>query len=204
MTTTPISSRRRQERGAAFVEALIVISFLILSFFGLIFFREFYMTELLAMRTARAGVLAYAEIGCEDDVLTPGSWLDQDIGTLIAGQPTKGEDDAVPEQQPKDERGAPVAAQTQGNESTEVMSRVNGKANGLSSGGDGILNVTASSEFSGEVWVGTQDRSLLSSGEKKTVFEKTATSMSILSCTDPPRDEVEDLIDYIAGIFKGF
>jgi Tfp pilus assembly protein PilX len=52
-------ARRARARGAVMVEALIVISLLILGFIGLAFFREYYVKSLVASRLARGSILVY-------------------------------------------------------------------------------------------------------------------------------------------------
>lgn len=61
-------SPRRRARGAAFVEALVVISVFILFLMGTIFFRELYVKKLTTMRVARAGAMAHAMAACKPDI----------------------------------------------------------------------------------------------------------------------------------------
>jgi len=59
---------RHAQRGAAMVEAIIVIVFFILSFTGLVYFHKLYLTKVRTTRVSRAATLHDAIIGCKGDV----------------------------------------------------------------------------------------------------------------------------------------
>jgi len=67
---------RRRRRGAVFVEAVIIITSLVLFLMGMMFFRRVYNSKLFVMRAARGATLAYAMGGCK--VNEPKAWLDKD------------------------------------------------------------------------------------------------------------------------------
>ena len=63
--------RRAGKRGAVMVEALIVISLLILGFMGLVFFRGYYEKTLQATRLARGSIIVYSMTGCTENTNEP-------------------------------------------------------------------------------------------------------------------------------------
>jgi hypothetical protein len=56
--------RRATERGAAMVEAIVVMPVLILVFVGMSYFHHLYKKQLLVMRLARVAAVAYGMSGC--------------------------------------------------------------------------------------------------------------------------------------------
>jgi hypothetical protein len=62
------AKRRASERGAVFVEAIIVITFFIIAFTGVTFFHQLYVGKLRVTRLSRAATLHYAIIGCQGDI----------------------------------------------------------------------------------------------------------------------------------------
>jgi len=73
---SPSLRSRRQRRGAVFVEAVIIITSLVLFLMGMMFFRRVYYNKLFVMRAARGATLAYAMGGCKAN--EPKSWLKND------------------------------------------------------------------------------------------------------------------------------
>ncbi len=61
-----LAKRPSRTRGAAFVEAVIVISFFILALSGIVYFKTLYRTKIRASRIARASTIQYAMIGCPE------------------------------------------------------------------------------------------------------------------------------------------
>jgi hypothetical protein len=182
-----IQRSRRAERGAALIEALIVISTLMVCFLVLIFFRELYMRHLMAARTARAGVLAYAQVGCEGD--SPADWLgSDDLGRLSAGQANPSTSEAIPE-------GAMQRAADADDRATKVMGEIKGTT---TEGGEGFLNKTIDTEVTGDVWVGNEG-DLFS--EPTTVFESPVRWSSTVSCADPVRGGFDGAADYMKDAF---
>lgn len=70
--------RRRQGRGAVFVEAVIIISCFVLFLIGLLFFRDLFLKKLRLARVARASAIAYSMGGCTDN--DPSAWAKADLG----------------------------------------------------------------------------------------------------------------------------
>jgi hypothetical protein len=167
------------------VEALIVISFLILGFMGLVFFRGYYTKTLVATRLARGSILAYSMTGCGDSN-HPRTWIgNRDLASLTAAAP----DGAS---QPAQSDKPPATASEEGGS-------VLGRLPGLSGDGGGILNPISTSDLTGRV------RVLTSSGAfspERTVFNQQVRARSFVSCGDPIRDgDFGDVLSYISGIF---
>jgi len=76
--------RKSRERGAVFVEALVVCAFFVTCFIGLVFFRELYANKLHVSRLARASALNYAMSACRS---TPGAGLEGDLPKKPVGGP---------------------------------------------------------------------------------------------------------------------
>lgn len=180
--------RRRlgRERGAILVEALIVISFLIMGFMGLIFFRAYYTKTLAATRLARGSILVYSMTGCGDSN-HPRVWIGtSDLASLNAAAPGGGSEPA--------QSGRPAATAT--DEGGSVMSRIPG----LSGDGSGIMNPITVSDLTGHVRVFTSGGLL---GRDRTAFENGVRARSFVSCGDPIRDgDFSDVLSYISGIFR--
>ncbi|HVH42030.1 MAG TPA: hypothetical protein VM925_06790 [Labilithrix sp.] len=70
--------RRSSKRGAIMVEAIIVISFFILCFASVGYFRALYTRKLEAQRLARAAAIAHAMGACNSD---PRAAVRSDLGT---------------------------------------------------------------------------------------------------------------------------
>lgn len=67
---------RRAQRGAVFVEAIIVVSFFTLCFLGVVYFREVYLAKMRVQRLARASAMAHAMGACDGD---PKAGLEKDL-----------------------------------------------------------------------------------------------------------------------------
>ena len=63
--------RRAPRRGAIMIEALVVISFFVLCFLGVGYFRQLYVQKLHVQRLARASALAHAMSACASDPQGP-------------------------------------------------------------------------------------------------------------------------------------
>jgi hypothetical protein len=167
------------------VEALIVISLLILGFMGLVFFRAYYTKTLVATRLARGSILAYSMTGCGDSN-HPRTWIgNRDLANLAAAAPDGSERPAPSDKDPA----------TASDEAGSVL----GRLPGLSGGGSGIMNPITMSDLSGRVRVRTSSGTF---SPERTVFDQQVHARSFVSCGDPIRDgEFGDVIEYISGIF---
>jgi hypothetical protein len=181
------SRRTSSKRGAALVEALIVISLLILGFMGTVFFRDFYVKTLVATRLARGSILVYSMTGCGDNN-APAQWIGRaDLANLTAAQPNSAQ--------------APAAGPNTGANarSTGKAGDVMGRIPGLSGDGGGILNPTATSDLTGRVRVLTSDGAL---SPQRTIFDSRVRARSFVSCGDPVRNgDFGDVLSYISGLF---
>lgn len=61
---------KSSERGAVFVEALIVISVFVVFLLGILYFRDLYLVKIQTQRLSRAGAMAHAMSGCQVDAQT--------------------------------------------------------------------------------------------------------------------------------------
>jgi len=69
--------KRSGQRGAMFVEALIVISVFVLFFMAMVYFRDFYRKQIHVGRLARASAIAYSMGACE--AKDPTAWVSRDL-----------------------------------------------------------------------------------------------------------------------------
>jgi len=67
---------RRAQRGAIFVEAIVVISVFTLCFLGVLYFRELYVRKMQVERLARSSAMAHAMSACTADAR---AGLEQDL-----------------------------------------------------------------------------------------------------------------------------
>jgi hypothetical protein len=162
-----LTPRSRRERGAIFVEAIIVITSFTLLFLGLVFFRDFYRKEMFLARLARASTLAYSMGGCQDN--DPASWAKADLGKSTNVKPGRTNDS-----QPTDSR--PV---TGSDKAKDIVNSLPGTGSDNS-----ILNPVGSVALSSQV--SDQTRQGLFSGTFG--FTKPAHSTSFVSCGDKVRD----------------
>jgi hypothetical protein len=170
------------------VEALIVISLLILGFMGVAFFREFYVKTLVAARLARGSALVHSMTGCGTNN-EPAQWIGRpDLANLAAARPNS-------TQAPASDPNTGANASSSG-KSGQVMSRVPG----LSGDGGGIMNPMTTTDLSGRIRARTSDGTL---SPERTIFDAEVRARSFVSCGDPVRNgEFSDVIGYISGIFK--
>jgi hypothetical protein len=181
-------ARRARARGAVMVEALIVISLLILGFVGLAFFREYYVKSLVASRLARGSILVYSMTGCGNDNV-PAQWIGRpDLANLTAATPETASQPAADTQQTD-------ARATASGKGGEVMSRIPG----LNGDGSGVMNPMTNSDLTGRIRARTSTGGL---STQRTVFENQVRARSFVSCGDPIRNgEWEDVLGYIGGVF---
>jgi hypothetical protein len=181
--------RSARRRGAVMVEALIVISLLILGFMGLVFFRAYYTKTLAATRLARGSILVYSMTGCTENTNEPAQWLGlKDLANLTAARPNGASQPASG----NNGNNPPATASGTGG---SVLSRIPG----LSGDGGGVVNPITISDLTGRVRLQTSTGTL---SPKKTVFDQQVRARSFVSCGDPIRNgEWSDVLGYIRGIF---
>jgi hypothetical protein len=181
---------RALERGAAMVEAVIVISMLMLGLTGLMFFRYFYVKELIAARLARASTLAYAMSGC-DDGKRPKDWIGiKDRIDLTVSAP--------------DADSQPATGTEVNKPATSSNSDANGFLSGLGLTGDGrgVLNPITKTGVSGKVKI---ESSSGASSSTKTYFKSDVMARSYVTCGEKPKDGdigvlVKDLMGKLLGL----
>jgi hypothetical protein len=177
-------------RGAMFVEAVIVISFMVVALTGLMFFKEYYGKQLRAMRLARAAAIAYSMGACKDNVNTPAAWTDKDKFKLNAAAAPKDVD-----QDP----GMSNAMQQSGGSYGQQSAQQGGA---LDSGN--VLNKMVMTVFSGEAKIQEQRGPL--AGGTKDIFKGTVQSKSYVSCGDEvlTGSTFDQMVGKIIGVFKSF
>lgn len=163
--------RHRKNSGAAMVEALIVISFLVLGFMGLVYFKNLYLEHLSTLRLARASIIAHGMAGCEANY--PAEWLSVDAQNQRADDALVDDEMAPPD---PDVGSLPSTTPDEGSESRagDVVAVVD---NMPSEGG--YLNEIAKTQVNGVARVTSQ-----TNGEEKG-FEGEVRSRSYVSCGDP-------------------
>jgi hypothetical protein len=164
--------RRALERGAVFVESVIVIAALTLGLTGLVFFRDCYQKRLQVMRLARASAVAHSMAGCKAN--QPRDWVGPDLARYQVKDTQK---------QTSPARGggsSPVAGGDDGGRAKRLLD----KTGTTSSDGEGLLNPITSSDFSGQSEV--SGRSEL--GRERTLFTARPRSQSFVTCGDEVKD----------------
>jgi hypothetical protein len=179
----PSRVRRRHARGVIFVEAVIIITTMMLIFMAVIFFRQVYVQKVRTQSLARAAAIAYSMGGCENN--DPTAWAGRDLGGKT---PSARSDD---EQIPKDQ-------------STPVTGEGSEKAAGImrslpaTGSDDSFLNPIARVGLATEATVTTRDGAL---GQRRG-FEQSITARSHQSCGDVVRDgDYGEIVDVVTGFF---
>jgi hypothetical protein len=172
------STRRRRQRGAILVEAVIVISTLTLGLLGLAFFRDFYIDQIKVSRLARASVIAHSMVGCEQDGR---EWIGRDLGAFTGFNP---------QQQDQAATGDTAASYAPGADAPPVAGQLLEQAPGTTSGGEGLLNPISTSGVAGQV------RAAANGPTGGRVFEAVVKSNSFVTCGDEVRKrDVEEVLD---------
>jgi Flp pilus assembly protein TadG len=173
---------RRTQRGAIFVEAIIVISFFTLCFLGVLYFRELYVAKMQVQRLARASAMAHAMSACKADAR---AGLEQDL----PAPPTQ-------TTAPGTGRSAEIEVPGGGKGARKANDAIN--ALGRSSALDRVTVVTLNTTASA-----TTQKDPLS---PKQGFESEVSSESFVSCMDPVSDEqfgqiLPHVLDVFGSIF---
>jgi len=182
-TSSCIERPRAQARGAAFLEAVVVISALTLGLIALVYIRDLYVKDLGAARLGRAAVLAHSMAGCKGN--EPSSWLGRDAnGYVVQGggqaqESAHGKDDNQP---------APSSAKASG-----LLQR----SGSTSSDGKGLLNPITDATLTGQAQAtgragGRETRS-------HTIFSGEVRTTSYVSCGDEVKDGD---FDRVMGVMK--
>jgi hypothetical protein len=174
--------RTNAQRGAIFVEAIIIIASFTLMLLGMVFFRMLYVHSTITSRLARGGAIAYSMSGC--DAPTPKDWIGPDAKKYTVLQPNPPSNDSVP-----------TSETTQAQKSTQAQSATS-KIPGL--GGKNFLNPIG--EVSDETTVGAGTVGSL--GSKKTVFQTHLAPKSYVTCGEIVRDgDFDEVFGYVKDMF---
>ena len=196
-------AQRRNTRGAAMVEALIVVSILVLGFMGLVFFKQMYVGQLHAQRVARASIIAHGMGACEANYAP--DWAGEDVGNSAANQGLPSEeaaDGAAASQVSDGAASGPSTSTTPPN--TGADSRAAPVVNGLEQttpDGNGFLNKIAGNEFTSKVEVNTNQGTA-----RESRFRADVRSTAFVSCGDPVIRETGfgDAFSRVASIMGDF
>src|SRR5688572_19445971 len=170
---------RRSERGAVFVEAILVISVLTLGLTGIVFFRELYEKRLGVMRLARASAVAHSMVGCVANQHR--DWVGRDLGRYETTDPQRQGQPA----RPRNSSGAATAAADDGGRTTRLL----GNTGATGSDGEGLLNPITSTGLSGQSRVGAG--SALSTA-RRSGFEARVQSQSFVTCGEEIKESDYD------------
>lgn len=167
---------RRAQRGAVFVEAIVVLSFFVLCFLGVVFFREVYVAKLRVQRLARASAMAHAMGACSVD---PKAGLEKDL-------PNPPAEARAP--------GTPLDLGASG-KAKEALDAI-----GRTQGGAPLAENTAISVNTTATAITRKD--VLS---QKQGFETDVASSSFVTCMDPVSDgDVGDILPRMESIIESF
>jgi hypothetical protein len=174
----------RLARGAALVESAVVISLLTLGLMGLMYFRGYYIKQMLTTRLARASILAYSMSGCEGQ--GPKDWIGaKDRQDLTVGAP--------------DENKEPATGKNQNAAATSKDGGANGFMSGLGLSGDGrgVLNPITNLRVTGKVTLKSKTGTFAA---EQTVFSGEPGARSFVTCGEKMRDgNVGELVSMLMG-----
>jgi hypothetical protein len=175
---------RAAERGAAMVEALVVISVFILFFLGMVYFRSMYQQKLRVMRLSRAAAVGFSLNGCNGSPtqnLTPqdlSGISDSNSQTTSTGTANVG--------------GSPGADPSVGQ---KAGNPVGGALSDQGMMGDKIAALNLAASASGT--------SKPSPWAKTLGFKANVSSTSYMSCGEPHKaGDFSGLIDYATKLFS--
>jgi len=169
---------RHAQRGAIFVESIIVISVFTLCFLGVLYFRELYLAKMQVQRLARTSAMAHAMSACRAD---PRAGLEQDLSR-------------APTQSNKQGSGKPFKVEAPGSDlANDVINAIVG-----STALDKVTVVSLVATASA-----TTQKDPLS---PKQGFESDVSSESFVSCMDPVSDDqfgqiIPHVKDILGSIF---
>jgi len=176
---------RLRQRGAVFVEAIVVISALTLGVIALAYVRDLYVQQMAVARLTRAAVIAHSMAGCKTN--QPREWLGKDL----AGYTTQGTNEERQSARGKDGGGAPS-----GTDSAKASNLVQ-RSGATSSDGKGLLNPITDAEFGGQAKATGREGGRTS--RTQTVFSGKVRAKSFVSCGDEVKDGD---FDRVMGVMK--
>lgn len=165
---------------------MVVISSLMLGVLGLAFFRQVYVSELSAMRLARAAVLAHAMSGCRTN--EPHSWLGRDRGRFeVLGS---GQDPEVVSS------SAQAASGTSDANAQRFLARLGSRAEGA---GRRLAHPITRAALAGRVHVSSESEGV------HRVLSQSIVARSYGSCADPIAEDARiELLSSLKGEFSTF
>ncbi|MBN9161692.1 MAG: hypothetical protein BGO98_27440 [Myxococcales bacterium 68-20] len=185
MIASPVAARvrtgtRATARGAILVEAIVVISFFITCFIGVVYFRALYVQKLHLQRLARSAAIAHAMGACASD---PRAAIERDVGARrLEGRTESGIPfDAIPT----------VPALPHGENGATALARAREK------NGDSGLDQITVVRLEGDASATTRGPDGREAG-----YRSTPSSTSYVVCADEaPDDRYEGIVEQIANLF---
>lgn len=179
-----VAAARRGQRGAVFVEAVIVISTLTLGLMGLAFFRKLYVNELHVQRLARAAALAHAMSGCDEEETE--DWIARDLSNFSSLAPTQETQPAL------------------GSEPGGIPADAGGflAENGVTTqNGEGIVNRITIADLAGSAAISSAPDAT----GRTTRFEAELRAISYVSCGDTvEKRQYTSVLDMLESQLRGF
>jgi hypothetical protein len=172
---------RLNERGAIFVESIIVVVFFTLCFVGVVFFRELYVKKMHLQRLARASAMGHAMNACQSDIK---AGLEDDVTKDTDVQPGA---ERIP--------GKPTPARNQDGKTKEALDQFDSTTGGAPL--DEVTKITLTSTASASA---KKDPSAAG-----TSFESKVTGQSFVTCGDPvAAGDITQIFPRIGAVFESF
>ncbi|MDB4937994.1 MAG: hypothetical protein JWP87_4966 [Labilithrix sp.] len=171
---------RTDERGAIFVESIIVVVFFTLCFLGVVYFRELYVGKMRVQRLARSSAMAHAMNACSGDIK---AGLERDLPK-----------NAAPPSSAKTP-GDPAPPGNQKGEAHDALEAFDQTKTGTPLDEITAITVTTSANAT------TKNPQTL----KEQGFRGTVSASSFVTCGDPVSDEgIEQIFPRIGAVFESF
>jgi hypothetical protein len=171
---------RTAERGAVFVESIVVVVFFTLCFIGVVYFRELYVGKMRVQRLARSSAMAHAMTACGGDVK---AGLEDDLpknGALPSSSKTP---------------GAPAPPSNQGGRTQDALDQF-----GQTKTGTPLDEITAITVTTSANATTTNPDTLKEQG-----FRSTVGASSFVTCADPVSDDgIQQIFPRIGAVFESF
>jgi hypothetical protein len=179
------NAARADERGAVFLEAIVVISALTLGLIALTYVLDLYVKQMAVARLTRAAVIAHSMAGCKGN--QPREWLGKDLSNYT----TQGAN-----QDRQSARGRDNGGAASGANSARARNLVQ-RSGATSSDGQGMLNPITDAEFGGLAKASGREGGPTS--RNQTVFSGRVRARSFVSCGDEVKDGD---FDRVMGVMK--
>ena len=174
---------RAAQRGAVFVESIIVVVFFTLCFLGVVYFREVYIAKMQMQRLARSSAMAHAMNACSGDIK---AGLENDLAKNAPSPPTN---DDHPGDQTLDPKSKP------GTKEHDSLDSFDQSKAGTPFDRVTVITLKTSANA-------TTKRSTTG---KEEGFRADVASQSFVTCGDPVRNGgIEQVFPAIGGVFESF